>query len=160
MRGDPLHLLVGEGGRSESRVRAGVEGEGEDIALVMILGRRRRRRHIFLALRDDLWRRRRVPLELELRGLDLVESVVGEREIPALQLARQPLELFIREAGGRLRGRLSDVIGDVTDVPLLRLGLGVMRSERGRVDDISLERGGCELSLLALFVDGLGPRLQ
>ena len=138
------------------------EGKGEDIALVMILGRRMRRRHIFLALRDDLWwrGRRRVPLELELRGLDLVESVVGEREIPALQLARQPLELFIREAGGRLRGRLSDVIGDVTDVPLLRLGLGVMRSERGRVDDISLERGGCELSLLALFVDGLGPRLQ
>ena len=153
-------MLVCEGGRSESGVGAGVEGKGkgEDIALVMILGRRRR--HIFLALRDDLWRRRRVPLELELRGLDLVESVVGEREIPALQLARQPLELFIREAGGRLRGRLSDVIGDVTDVPLLRLGMGVMRSERGRVDDISLERGGCELSLLALFVDGLGPRLQ
>ena len=134
------------------------KGKGEDIALVMILGRRRR--HIFLALRDDLWRRRRVPLELELRGLDLVESVVGEREIPALQLSRQPLELFIREAWGRLRGRLSDVIGDVTDVPLLRLGMGVMRSERGRVDDISLERGGCELSLLSLFVDGLGPRLQ
>ena len=157
-------MLVGEGGRSESRVGAGVkgEGEGEDIALVMILGRRMGMRwHIFLALRDDLWWRRRVPLELELRGLDLVESVVGEREIPALQLARQPLELFIREAGGRLRGRLlSDVIGDVTDVPLLRLGLGVMRSERGRVDDISLERGGCELSLLSLFVDGLGPRLQ
>ena len=133
------------------------KGKGEDIALVMILGRR----HIFLALRDDLWRRRgrRVPLELELRGLDLVESVVGEREIPPLQLARQPLELFIREAGGRLRGRLSDVIGDVTDVPLLRLGVGVMRSERGRVDDIALQRG-CEMSLLSLFVDGLGPRLQ
>ena len=156
-------MLVGEGGRSESGVGTRVEGKGkgEDIALVMILGRRMGMRwHIFLALRDDLWWRRRVPLELELRGLDLVESVVGEREIPALQLARQPLELFIREAGRRLRGRLSDVIGDVTDVPLLRLGMGVRRSERGRVDDISLERGGCELSLLALFVDGLGPRLQ
>ena len=67
LRGDPLHLLVGEGGRSESGVgAAGVEGKGkgEDIALVMILGRRRRW-HIFLALRDDLWWRRRVPLELE-----------------------------------------------------------------------------------------------
>ena len=83
-----------------------------------------------------------------------MESVVRKLKISLLELAREPLDLFVREAGGMTCGR-SDVIWNVTDViPLLKLrGVGEMR-----LVDVSLERGG--LALLALIVDGVGARLQ
>ena len=141
----------------------------------------RRRRHIFLALRDEFRRLRQrgrwregVPLlllDLELRGLGCrggswrMESVVGKLKVPTHELILQPLQLFVRKAGhGGLSLRDVNVIWDVTDVPLPKLGFGdemrladilalLVRANKMRLVDISLEWGGLalwlSLSLLA-----------
>ena len=132
---------------------------GEDIAL-MALWWRWWRWHIFLALRDDFLQLRR-----ERRGLGLgwMESVVGKLKISLLELVREPLELFVREAGGMLCSSRSDVVWNVTDIPLLKLrGVAEMRLvdvsslivDKLRVGEMGL------VDVYSLIVDGVGARLQ
>lgn len=134
--GDPLHLLLGERG-------SGVDmGVGLDVAWMILW-------HISLVLRDDFLQRRRVPLGLELRGMAMMEPVVRKWKISALELVREPLDLFVCEAGGMCR--IDVRIWNGVDIPLKR------RVAETRRVDVSLVRSG--LALLALFVDGICTRL-
>ena len=91
-----------------------------------------------------------------------MESVVGKLKISLLELVREPLELFVREAGGMLCSR-SDVVWNVTDIPLLKLrGVDEMRlvdvssliGDKLRVGEMGL------VDVYSLIVDGVGARLQ